>query len=57
METVCCVCHRVKRRYGWVKGGKAEEGVKLSHGYCPRCFRRTMQKVQDQEGRFRPGMS
>ena len=47
MEKMCCVCHRIKRVNGWVKVGKNMAVVKLSHGYCPACYRKTMQKVMD----------
>lgn len=45
MKTVCCVCHKTKTQTGWVQRQSGKEG-KFSHGYCPDCFSRTMERAQ-----------
>ncbi|MDH4320304.1 MAG: hypothetical protein OEV73_02280 [Desulfobulbaceae bacterium] len=45
MEKMCCVCHRIKKNNGWVKAGKVSAMSHFSHGYCPACYRKAMQKV------------
>ena len=45
MRTVCCVCYKIKSEDGWVKQQK-NRSRKLSHGYCPDCYRETMQRIE-----------
>jgi len=45
MRTVCCVCYKVKCEDGWVKQRKTRSD-KYSHGYCPDCYRETMQRIE-----------
>ena len=54
MEKVCCGCQRIKRRRGWVKMGKKLAQIKASHGYCPECYRKALQKVMDFGAHFHP---
>lgn len=56
MEKVCCGCHRVKKQNGWVKMVKGQALAKLSHGYCPECYRKAMQKVMDFGAHFQPAI-
>ena len=44
MKTVCCICHKTKRGNAWIKG--KTNGEKLSHGYCPSCFKKAMKNFQ-----------
>ncbi|MHB1014453.1 MAG: hypothetical protein ACYC2W_04125 [Desulfurivibrionaceae bacterium] len=41
MRTICCVCRRVKCKGGWFEQMLASE-VRVSHGFCPECFDKTM---------------
>lgn len=56
MKTVCCVCHKTKSQngWGWVKQSISQTR-KLSHGYCPDCYRQTLQKIEGTsfQGSFR----
>lgn len=45
MQTVCCVCRKTKGQSGWIQG-QAENKARVSHGYCPECFHRTMERAQ-----------
>ncbi|MBA3003382.1 MAG: hypothetical protein FP813_05950 [Desulfurivibrio sp.] len=45
MQTVCCVCQKTKSQTGWIHRQAGKEG-KISHGYCPDCFHRTMELAQ-----------
>ncbi|MBU4177337.1 MAG: hypothetical protein ACYC0O_13760 [Desulfurivibrionaceae bacterium] len=46
MQVICCVCHKTKNHKGWAKQA-ARSGVRLSHGYCPRCYRQMMEMVDN----------
>ena len=41
MRTVCCVCRRVKCKGDWLEQ-MVEAEVRVSHGFCPECFDKTM---------------
>jgi len=41
MRTVCCVCRRVKCKGDWLEEMIASE-IRVSHGFCPECFDKTM---------------
>ncbi|MFA6284113.1 MAG: hypothetical protein WC633_08230 [Desulfurivibrionaceae bacterium] len=41
MRTVCCVCRRVKCKGGWLEE-MVESEVRVSHGFCPECYEKTM---------------
>lgn len=41
MRTVCCVCRRVKCNGEWFEE-MVEAEVRVSHGFCPACFDKTM---------------
>lgn len=45
MQTVCCICHKTKTEERWVHSGPPRT-KNVSHGYCPRCYRRMMEQVQ-----------
>jgi hypothetical protein len=45
MQIVCCVCQKTKSQAGWIQGQASKEG-RVSHGYCPDCFHRTMEQAQ-----------
>ena len=45
MQTVCCICHKTKTANRWVKSAH-RCAKKISHGYCPRCFRQMMEKMR-----------
>ncbi len=53
MQTVCCVCRRIKGKRGWLRG-KGGAGEEVSHGYCPDCFQRTMERAEG-FSRLHPG--
>lgn len=42
---VCCVCHAVEHGNVWCAGEAVEEGIPLSHGFCPSCFADAMSQV------------
>lgn len=46
MQTMCCVCQKTKSQAGWIQG-RAEKKGRVSHGYCPDCFHRIMERAQD----------
>ncbi|MCX5865045.1 MAG: hypothetical protein NTW42_08255 [Deltaproteobacteria bacterium] len=41
MRTICCVCRRVKSKGDWLEE-MIESEVRVSHGFCPECFDKTM---------------
>lgn len=45
MQTVCCVCHKTKSQRGWIQKQAVKKG-RISHGYCPECYRRSMEQAQ-----------
>lgn len=47
METVCCICRRLRVREDlWVVVPPEHlAGGEVSHGYCPDCFRLMMAKT------------
>ncbi|MBU0482579.1 MAG: hypothetical protein KKG47_15920 [Proteobacteria bacterium] len=45
MEIICCVCNRKKSAKGWIKQFPDRNKVQ-SHGYCPKCYRQVVEKVQ-----------
>jgi len=45
MQTVCCVCQKTKSQVGWIKKPARKESL-VSHGYCPECFCREMERAQ-----------
>lgn len=45
MQTVCCVCQKTKSQAGWIQEQASNKG-RVSHGYCPDCFHRTMERAQ-----------
>ncbi|MEW6426724.1 MAG: hypothetical protein AB1568_01680 [Thermodesulfobacteriota bacterium] len=44
MQIVCCKCQRLKGKKGWSR--RNPEPGKISHGYCPKCYRETMVAIQ-----------
>lgn len=43
----CCVCERVKTDRGWnYRFMSLEENNVFSHGYCPSCYRRAIDKLE-----------
>jgi len=45
MQTTCCVCHKTKTENRWVRA-TSPRAKNVSHGYCPRCYRQMMARVQ-----------
>lgn len=45
MQMVCCLCKRTKDEDGWVEK-IVSYSKKLSHGYCPECFQKTMTQLK-----------
>ena len=41
----CCVCRMVKVNGRWQKAEYSTEKKKVTHVYCPTCFRKTMNKI------------
>ena len=56
MEKVCCVCNRVKTENDWVKDASRLVLGKVTHSYCPDCYREAMRKVLDFGMRFQPAI-
>ncbi len=46
MVTVCCICRRTKSEKGWINQLHSEH-VELSHGYCPKCYLKTIREIED----------
>ncbi|MGV1099593.1 hypothetical protein ACUUL3_09345 [Thiovibrio sp. JS02] len=46
MHVICCVCQKTKNRNHWVSKA-TPAGAKLSHGYCPRCYRQLLERMND----------
>lgn len=46
LETVCCVCDRVRKGESWVTPARPVGGADCSHGYCPVCYRNAMKEVE-----------
>lgn len=44
MRMICCMCHKTKSPKGWVREFKPQN-AELSHGYCPKCYRKAMKKI------------
>jgi len=45
MAVQCCVCNRTKQENGWLIV-PTTEGVLISHGYCPHCFKKSMRELE-----------
>lgn len=45
MRTVCCVCRKVKCKGDWLEQ-MLESEVRVSHGFCPECFDKTMAQTR-----------
>jgi len=43
LNTICCVCLKTKAGKGW-ENAPLSCHEKVSHGYCPECFQKTMQQ-------------
>jgi hypothetical protein len=43
---VCCLCKRTKDEDRWVEKIVAYS-KKMSHGYCPECFQKTMTQIRN----------
>jgi len=50
VKTICCVCHKTKDLNGWLDQF-LEQYKRLSHGYCPECFKKTITQIQMGENR------
>ncbi len=50
VQTICCVCQKSMSLYGWFDEFM-EQYKKLSKGYCPECFRQTMNMRHPQRNR------
>ncbi len=44
MRRICCVCLKIKNKSGWEKAG-VPQGIRLSHGYCPKCYREVVDNL------------
>ncbi|MEW6593585.1 MAG: hypothetical protein AB1413_01815 [Thermodesulfobacteriota bacterium] len=44
MQTICCICHRTKSDNRWIRSAQSR-AKKVSHGYCPSCYRQLMEQV------------
>ncbi len=44
MVTICCTCNRIKIGKTWKKK-LPDNRNKMTHGYCPKCFAKVMEKV------------
>lgn len=44
MLVICCVCRKTKNRNRWSKKVSGA-GESLSHGYCPQCYQKMIDKV------------
>ncbi|MGV1097781.1 hypothetical protein ACUUL3_00010 [Thiovibrio sp. JS02] len=44
MRTICCMCQKVKHKGDWLEEA-VEDQVRLSHGFCPECYEKTMARV------------
>jgi len=44
MKIVCCKCKRAKKGRRWTKSENT--GEKLSHGYCPACFKPVLKSAR-----------
>lgn len=44
MRRICCVCLKIKSQNGWERGGSLKDG-KISHGYCPKCYRELIAQI------------
>ncbi len=45
METVCCVCARIKRGSRWING-EPRPGLAVSHGFCPACYQALIRRIE-----------
>ena len=41
----CCVCRMVKIDGRWQEAQSCSDRKKVTHVYCPDCYRRTMNKI------------
>lgn len=45
----CCVCDRIKTDWGWdYQFASFDEDKLFSHGYCPSCYMRIVQEIEDE---------
>ena len=45
MKTICCLCLKTKGQDGWEMQDHGQY-KEFSHGYCPECYRKIMQKIR-----------
>jgi len=45
MITICCICKEVIKQCGWSRQVVSRD-VKVSHGYCPDCYKNMMKKFK-----------
>jgi len=41
----CCVCRKVKEKGRWQKAKYSTDQQKVTHVYCPTCFKKTMSMI------------
>ena len=44
MRKICCMCKKTEDSHGWEEQEPDRDSL-VSHGYCPECFRQTMQRL------------
>jgi hypothetical protein len=48
ITTKCCVCHKIRTEAGqWIEQRAASEGEVFSHGYCPECFEKALEELDE----------
>ena len=52
MTTVCCVCRRIRGEQGWLERRRSQDEGRLSHGYCPECYRQAMAMLRLDQGQY-----
>ena len=44
MQTICCVCHRVKNEHGQYTHDEIDLSQRASHGYCRECLQAELER-------------
>jgi len=52
-QVECCMCHRVHGEQGWTARDRIESKGRVSHGYCPSCYKKALVDLERDFSIFR----
>ena len=53
LNVECCICHKVHGEHGWVHRDRVAISGRVSHGYCPSCYRKALVDLEKDFSLFR----